>query len=329
MTDDRTAREGFLHELAQTSVLAEIWQHFPENMFLIRVEGPDFVVEASNAKMQQLFAQDCTGRRLHDILPWPVAEQVVAHYRDCLRQDAPLRYEEHAAFRDGDGVEKEGRWLTLLLPVHDTQGAITHLFGISQDVTELRLAREDLERYSHNLEAVVEERTQALNQANRELQEANRRLEKLASSDPLTGVGNRRHFQARAESEMERARRHGSSLSLLMFDLDGFKRINDEVGHAAGDAMLKRVTATAQATLRDADLLGRYGGDEFVVLLPDTRLADARRMAERLQARVQEQADISISVGAAGFLADDTHLEHLVQRADTELLAAKRTRAER
>lgn len=163
MTDDRTAREGFLHELAQTSVLAEIWQHFPENMFLIRVEGPDFVVEASNAKMQQLFAQDCTGRRLHDILPWPVAEQVVAHYRDCLRQDAPLRYEEHAAFRDGDGVEKEGRWLTLLLPVHDTQGAITHLFGISQDVTELRLAREDLERYSHNLEAVVEERTQALN----------------------------------------------------------------------------------------------------------------------------------------------------------------------
>lgn len=165
--------------------------------------------------------------------------------------------------------------------------------------------------------------------ANRELQEANRRLEKLASCDPLTGVGNRRHFQARAESEMERARRHGSSLSLLMFDLDGFKRINDEVGHAAGDAMLKRVTATAQATLRDADLLGRYGGDEFVVLLPDTRLADARRMAERLQARVQEQADISISVGAAGFLADDTHLEHLVQRADTELLAAKRTRAER
>nr|WP_026331164.1 GGDEF domain-containing protein [Thioalkalivibrio sp. ALMg13-2] len=317
----------------QASLLGEIWQYFPENMFLIRVDGPDFVVETANPRMERLFQQDCTGKRLHDFLPWPVAEEVVARYRECLHRNAPLRYEEHAAFHDARGSECEGHWLTLLVPVHDAQGSITHLFGISQDVTELRLARARLERarlerYSHDLEAVVEERTQALNQANRELQEANQRLEILASCDPLTGVGNRRHFQARAESEMERARRHGSPLSLLMFDLDGFKRINDEAGHAAGDAILKRVTATAQATLRDADLLGRYGGDEFVILLPHTLLEDARRMGERLQARMQEQVGVSISLGAAGFLAADIHLDHLVHRADTELLEAKRARNE-
>lgn len=330
MTEDRmVSREQLPEVLDRASVLGEVWQHFPENMFLIRVDGPDFVVEAANAKMQELFAQDCTGRRLHDILPWHVAEEVVAHYRECLRRNAPLRYEEHAAFRNAQGKEKEGHWLTLLLPVHDGQGAITHLFGVSQDVTELRLARASLERYNRDLEAVIEERTKALNQANRELEEANRRLETLASCDPLTGVGNRRHFQARAESEMERARRHGSPLSLLIFDLDGFKRINDESGHAAGDTILKRVTETAQATLREADLLGRFGGDEFVVLLPQTTLAAARRMGERLQARVQDEAGVSISLGAAGFLADDTHLEPLVHRADAELLAAKRARAKR
>ena len=329
MTEHGVAREGFLEELASSSVLEEIWEHFPENMFLVRVDGPDFVVEAANVKMEQLFARDCTGKRLHDILPWHVAEEVVAHYRECMRRDAPMRYEENAAFRNAQGEQKEGHWLTLLLPVHDGQGAITHLFGISQDVTELRLARARLERYNRDLEAVVEERTQALNRANRELQEANRRLETLASCDPLTGIGNRRHFQARAESEMERARRHGSPLSLLIFDLDGFKRINDESGHAAGDAILKRVTATAQATLRDADLLGRFGGDEFVILLPHTALADARRTGERLQARVQHEVGVSISIGGAGFHADDTHLDPLVQRADTELLAAKRARAER
>ncbi|WP_018872161.1 GGDEF domain-containing protein [Thioalkalivibrio sp. ALJ16] len=315
-------------QLGQAALLAEIWQHFPENMFLIRVEGPDFVVESANARMHELFARDCSGLRLHDFLPWHIAEQVVAHYRECLRLDAPLRYEEHATFHDAHGEAREGHWLTLLVPVHGTDGAITHLFGISQNVTELRLARASLERYNRDLEVVIEERTRALDQANRELRAANQKLEGLASSDPLTGVGNRRFFEAGAEREMERARRHGTPLSLLMFDLDGFKQVNDAAGHAAGDALLKRVAAAAQATLRENDLLGRYGGDEFVVLLPDTALADARQMGARLHDCLVQETGVSISLGAAGYRADDVGLDSLVQRADAEVLAAKRGRHE-
>lgn len=324
MKDDRTL--GFMEAIAQTGLLTEIWEHFPENMFLMRVEGPDFVVEAANPKMTEVVAQDCIGKRLHDFLPWSVAEATVGHYRDCLRQDKPLRYEEHAAFRDGHGEERAGHWLTLLVPVHDTNGAVSHVFGIAQDVTELRLACADLERYNQDLEAVVEVRTQALNEANRKLQEANTQLELLASRDSLTGVGNRRYFQAGAEREMKRARRHGSALSLLMFDLDGFKQINDQDGHAAGDAVLQRVAASVQAELRTNDLFARYGGDEFVLLLPDTPLASARQMGDRLRNRVQAEAGVAISLGAAGYLAADNHLDTLVQRADAEVLSAKRGR---
>ncbi|WP_019558683.1 GGDEF domain-containing protein [Thioalkalivibrio sp. ALE12] len=324
MTDRQ--QPGFLEAIEQAGLLVEIWEHFPENMFLIRVEGPDFLVEAANPKMTELFGQDCSGKRLHDFLPWSVAEEVVAHYRECLRQDAPLRYEEHATFHDARGQEREGHWLTLLVPVHDPNGTITHLFGVSQNVTELRLARASLERYNRDLEAVVDERTRALNAVNQQLQEANRQLEALASSDTLTGVGNRRHFQAGAEREMERARRHGGALSLLMFDLDGFKSINDQDGHAAGDAVLRKVAASVQTTLRANDLFARYGGDEFVLLLPDTPLAAARQMGERLRTQVQEDAGVALSLGGAGFEAADTQLEMLVQRADAEVLAAKRAR---
>jgi two-component system, cell cycle response regulator len=205
----------------------------------------------------------------------------------------------------------------------DDPQRVTHLFGIAQDVTELHQAREELERHNQMLEARVEQRTAELQHANRELRLLNGQLKEMASRDFLTGCYNRRHIEALGQREIERAWRYGTPLSVLMIDLDVFKQVNDTQGHDAGDAALKRVAASLQNALRANDLLGRFGGDEFLILLPESGNEQARATAERLQQQTQEHTAISISVGVATLRRDDT-LESLAVRADQQLLAAKR-----
>ncbi|WP_176025342.1 GGDEF domain-containing protein [Azospirillum argentinense] len=119
--------------------------------------------------------------------------------------------------------------------------------------------------------------------------EMHRLLVAQAQTDPLTGVANRRALLDRAGEEIQRAQRARQPLSLLIADIDHFKRINDSRGHAAGDEALQRFVRTLDGALRPGDLIGRYGGEEFVVLLPNTALADASVVAERLRQRVAAQ----------------------------------------
>lgn len=112
-------------------------------------------------------------------------------------------------------------------------------------------------------------------------------LKKLATVDPLTGVANRRTFERTLEKEVERCRRYGSPLSMLMIDVDGFKNINDKYGHAAGDEVLKALADILTQNLRKADTVCRYGGDEFVILMPNT----SEQMAERARTRILKHMD--------------------------------------
>jgi diguanylate cyclase (GGDEF)-like protein len=114
-----------------------------------------------------------------------------------------------------------------------------------------------------------------------ELRVANGMLEELSQRDPLTQLYNRRYFVTRAEEELERVRR-GHAVAVLMMDLDGFKHVNDEQGHIAGDQLLRRIARAIEESTRIVDVIGRFGGDEFVVLLPDTDLEQALIVAERL-----------------------------------------------
>ncbi|WP_299959794.1 GGDEF domain-containing protein [uncultured Modestobacter sp.] len=148
----------------------------------------------------------------------------------------------------------------------------------------------------------------------------NGRLRTDAATDPLTGLANRRAWQEEAERCLARAQRVGEPLTVALLDLDDFKLVNDRDGHSAGDRLLRRVAAHWQARLRTSDLLGRYGGDEFVLCLPDTDAAGARDLLDRL-----DGAPISWSVGTATARPGDS-LPLLLQRADAELYALKRRR---
>lgn len=154
---------------------------------------------------------------------------------------------------------------------------------------------------------------------------------RLANTDPLTGALNRRAFFQRAEEIQARARRTGMPFSVLVSDIDHFKRINDTHGHAAGDEALRRFAATCRSSFRPFDVLGRMGGEEFAMLLPDMALRDARSAAERLRTAVagvevdtgEASFGMTVSLGAAQVGADAFSIEPALAAADAALYRAK------
>jgi diguanylate cyclase (GGDEF)-like protein len=167
-----------------------------------------------------------------------------------------------------------------------------------------------------------------------ELVVANVRLEELSLRDPLTQLYNRRYLFARTQSELQRVRR-GHPLALIMIDLDGFKRVNDQMGHLQGDRLLKELADAIAGAIRATDVAGRYGGDEFVVLLPDTDPERARGVAERLVStissvgeRFSSQAPVTASVGVAVARSDDAEAQ-LLRRADDQAYRAKKLGGDR
>ncbi len=157
-------------------------------------------------------------------------------------------------------------------------------------------------------------------------------VQQLAITDGLTGLYNRRHFFALAERELERARRYGHPLSVILLDLDHFKHVNDTYGHSVGDEALRVVAARCRECLRSIDHLGRYGGEEFAALLPENDLDGARAAAERLRQCIAESPvetsqgllPLTISLGVAALDESCPDLATLLSRADAALYVAKK-----
>jgi diguanylate cyclase len=164
-----------------------------------------------------------------------------------------------------------------------------------------------------------------------ELEATRAQLDVLATRDELTGVHNRRHFLVLADREWSRCRRYGMGAALLMIDVDLFKRVNDEHGHLAGDLMLREITRAATETLRQPDLLGRFGGEEFIVFLPHADPLGAIDAAERIRDRVAQLSlewrgqavRATVSIGVAALDPSHDSLGALIQDADQALYAAK------
>ncbi|MEA3023475.1 MAG: hypothetical protein QOK01_2327 [Alphaproteobacteria bacterium] len=158
------------------------------------------------------------------------------------------------------------------------------------------------------------------------------RLERLATTDEMTGICNRRHFLTLAETEWRRFQDDGAPFALLILDVDLFKSINDRFGHYVGDAVIKSMAAICQREKRDADVLARIGGEEFVLLLPQTRRNEAVGFAEKLRQRVEtepfvhdgESLRLTISIGVAEAEAGMTGISDIMKRADQALYDAKR-----
>ncbi len=190
----------------------------------------------------------------------------------------------------------------------------------------------ELESYTRTLEDRVAQRTAEAERRQEELEKVNAQLEILARTDLLTGLANRRHVLERLELELGRAHRHRQSLALAMVDIDHFKRVNDTWGHAAGDAVLKTVAETLKRSVRAHDLVGRHGGEEFIVALLEPLPAEVPGVLERLRSEVERtetvlpdgrKVKVTISCGYAIFADHETTLDGLLSAADKALYRAK------
>ncbi|MDE1146144.1 MAG: GGDEF domain-containing protein [Azospirillaceae bacterium] len=172
----------------------------------------------------------------------------------------------------------------------------------------------------------------AFEQINHGSYDSQRLLKLIATTDSLTGAGTRRYVTDTATREMARTRRYGGALSALMLDIDHFKQVNDTWGHQAGDRAICGVVDLCRAAMRDADVIGRFGGEEFVILLPETELDEAAGVADRLRRAIEDTpiavADgvsvrMTCSLGVTTLLAGDRTVDAFLGRADKALYQAK------
>ena len=188
----------------------------------------------------------------------------------------------------------------------DPKGNITHYIAVNEDIS---------------IRKAAEEKIQLLNIE----------LEKLAITDFLTKLYNRRYFMQRSDEECKRASRSHQPLTLLMLDIDHFKKVNDTYGHEAGDLALQHVAEILRSSLREIDILGRMGGEEFAVLMPNTTLEDAVLLAERIRLSITntvfdtsaQALTLTVSIGAEIFTAEMSGIDELLRNADVALYRAK------
>ena len=196
-----------------------------------------------------------------------------------------------------------------------------------------------LRRINKELDLRVEEQTKKLRLKNSELKneileriKLEKKIRKVASTDSLTGIKNRRSFIDYVRNEVSRCKRYHCTVSMLVLDIDNFKSVNDTYGHHVGDICLKKFVQVCLGELRDSDGFGRLGGEEFAILLVETGVEGAAKIAERLRkavatATICEEADsfkITVSIGITGVLDTDKQVEELIQRADQAMYQAKR-----
>ncbi|WP_159911011.1 diguanylate cyclase [Pantoea sp. 18069] len=206
-----------------------------------------------------------------------------------------------------------------------TPGAVVPQTHSTREVQRLSRTLDNMTRRLLHMNEAMEE---VVRQRTLELQHANQELERQASSDPLTGLLNRRGFDARLVTAVALAQRSGRALSVITIDVDHFKRVNDTYGHGVGDNVLRTLAQQFKARLRASDAVARLGGEEFIILLPDTPPHTALEMAEELLVSVASHArdvvgNITISAGVSALRPDDENGSAMLRRSDAALYAAK------
>jgi diguanylate cyclase (GGDEF)-like protein/PAS domain S-box-containing protein len=244
------------------------------------------------------------GKTDADLWDPDLAVQIRANDLTVLREwDTVIREE-----RSHSDESRPSLWRSYKFPFRDSEGR-EYVAGFAVDITATALAEEQIRTYQMALE------------------DANERLHMLAVTDSLTGLQNRRAFEAALRREVDSSRRYGHPLSLLMLDVDTFKSFNDDFGHEEGDRVLQGVARVIAASFRATDTVARYGGEEFAVILPHTTAELATESAERIRLAVSQfkgaRRPVTVSIGLARFERGWEQLD-LIRKADQALYSAKR-----
>jgi diguanylate cyclase (GGDEF)-like protein/PAS domain S-box-containing protein len=243
-------------------------------------------------------------------------ELVLAAYRKAAQTKTRCEIEYRLRSHNG-----QYRWmLSMSLPRDSSGGEFAGTIGTCVDITEHRQSRNELEQL-----------LAASDEAHANLAEQTRQLLRLADTDPLTGLLNRRSFREQFEREWLRSLRHGRPLACVMLDIDFFKRVNDLHGHLAGDATLRKIAELLARQCRPSDVIGRYGGEEFCIMAPETTEQGAASLAERIRFVLAETPveigertlHVTGSFGAADCMGELNNVDELVARADQALQIAK------
>ncbi len=293
-----------------------------EHRFMTFMDSAPFIAFLKDADGRIIFYNQMTadtfgvtreewlGRTDHEIYDERDAARFRAHDMDAVRSNSLRIMQEE--WVDKDGVVSQ--WCSYKFPCAGADGS-TMVGGFWINVTEQLRSDTELRRQRAEIEA------------------ANVRLSELAATDSLTGLANRRVFDERLAVEFAQAKRKKRELSVMILDLDGFKRRNDLYGHQQGDAALRQFARLLEEATREGDLAARYGGEEFVLLLPETDDAQAAQLAERILEKIRaarwEDEPLTTSIGAASLDAAMASDQRLVSLADEALYAAKRAGRDR
>jgi diguanylate cyclase (GGDEF)-like protein/PAS domain S-box-containing protein len=248
---------------------------------------------------------------------------------DCIRERKTIIHNDYASLPNKHGLPEGHSILKreLLVPIFH-QDQIVSVLGVGNKQTEYNQNDVDIVEYIASLvwSIVTQKR------ADEKIQNLNEKLAALALVDELTKLPNRRAFFLRGAEEVNRSKRYQSPLSMLMLDIDRFKSINDTYGHARGDMALQCIARVLREQVREVDLPGRLGGEEFGILLPNTRLEEALVIAERIRKSIEalrcekdEEVCVTMtaSLGVADFNSETKSLDELFNRADTAMYFAK------
>jgi diguanylate cyclase (GGDEF)-like protein/PAS domain S-box-containing protein len=263
-------------------------------------------VNEAYAALKKSSVEELTGKKCGEIMKeWECACETCI-VEKTLNSADPCAKDKKVAMPGGREM-----WVEIYTyPIFDEEGRVSHVIEHTRDVTGRKKSEEERK-------LLIE------------------KLERLSRTDVLTGLLNRRGLRERLEHEMDRAGRYGSGMSLIICDIDHFKDINDRFGHDGGDRSLRFVAETFQKVLRKSDVLGRYGGDEFMLILPETGIDGARDFAERLCSLTwssdvplggEFSVRMSLSIGVAAFQKGIVvDAESLIRQADQAMYASKRS----
>lgn len=321
---DITERKLVEDELNESKRLFhQLIESLPQNIYAKDLEGRFIFANRRYCALQGKLPEEIVGKTDDDLHPPDLAEKYRADDRYVLETGETIELEEEHEPSGGKKIFVQ----VIKTPIVDSKGQIAGTLGIFWDITDRKRAEMDLRNAREQLET-----------AHRELQKSFTREHHLAHRDELTGINNRRSLLEYAEREFNISIRYGPRLSVIMFDVDNFKHINDSYGHPVGDQVLESLAKTVCAELRITDIIGRYGGDEFVVLVPQTSAHEALVLAERIRTSAASmivetergQLHITLSMGIAQTIRPRAHkhgqsdtLKDLFRRVDRALYAAK------